>query len=127
MIRRHIEHLRTRPEHVRRTIAIGTSFGITAFIAVVWFSGLLVSGNLALAVPEIGGPTNTLAESSYVTPAPDIPSAFAKTGTAFTQLLGAAGVATATTAPAALIIEDRAPSTTPAVQRNSRGQTVIPF
>jgi hypothetical protein len=127
MIRHHVERLRAKPEHIRRRIAMGTSVGITGLVAGVWFVGILFSGKLTLAVPVIGGPSSTFADSGTGVPVPDVGAAAANTGNAFTQLLGAVGVATATTAPAALIVEDKVPTTTPTVQKNSQGQTVIPF
>ena len=125
-MRDYIERLRAKPEHIRRRIALGTSVGITGAVAGVWFLALIFSGNLSLAVPSVAAPTSVLAESSNAQ-APNLSGAFASTGSNFSQLLGAVGVATATTAPATLIIEDQTPSTTPVAEQNSMGQTVIPF
>ncbi len=126
-MRDHIERLRAKPEHIRRRIALGTSLGVTGVVAGVWAVALLFSGNLSLAVPSTAGPSGILVDSSTGGTAPNVPGALAQTGTRFNQLLGAVGVAVATTAPASLIIEDTVPSTTPRIQRNSVGQTVIPF
>ncbi len=34
----HVERLRAKPEHVRRRIAVGTTFGITGLVAILWES-----------------------------------------------------------------------------------------
>jgi hypothetical protein len=122
-----IERLRSKPEHVRQRVALGSAAGITGVVTMVWFLALTVSGNLSLAVPSADANSNaTLAQTA--TPAPDLSGALAQTQTGFNQLLGAAGVATATTAPAALTVEDVKPAKAPVTeQRNSEGQTVIPF
>lgn len=51
-IRDYIEHLRAKPEHVRRGIALGTSAGITALVVVGYLAALGSSGALALNQEE---------------------------------------------------------------------------
>ena len=34
----HIENLRAKPEHIRRRIAMGTAFGVTAIVFVFWLA-----------------------------------------------------------------------------------------
>lgn len=44
----HIEHLRSKPHHVRRRIAFTAAFSGAAMIAVVWFVGTTSAGIFAL-------------------------------------------------------------------------------
>ena len=115
-----IERLKSKPHHVRHRIAVGTSVGVTGVVAAGWLFALVFSGKLLLTPPTTGtGPDGTN---------PDVATAETQTSSGFNQLLGAVGVATATTAPASLTIVD-APKSTPAPkpERNSAGQVVIPF
>lgn len=41
-MKKYIEHLRTKPEHIRQRIALLTSFGITLVILMIWASSLNV-------------------------------------------------------------------------------------
>ncbi|MDB5258828.1 MAG: hypothetical protein JWO73_36 [Candidatus Taylorbacteria bacterium] len=41
-MKRHLENLRAKPDHVKRNIAFGTSLGITAIIFVFWVVSLTV-------------------------------------------------------------------------------------
>ena len=109
-----IERLKAKPEHIRRRIALGTTFGITGVVTAAWFFTLLFAGTLSLAIPStvIGG-NGTLAQADTNT----------EPKSNFSQLLGAVGISTAKPAPAALQIEDAAPTTT----QSSAQPTVIPF
>jgi hypothetical protein len=120
-----IERLRSKPEHIRHRVAYGAAAGVTAVVTATWLFALTLSGNLQLAVPTFSGSSDaSLAQGPT---APDLSGAVSQTQSGFAQLLGAAGLATATTAPASLRVEDVKPTTTPATQTNSLGQTVIPF
>ncbi len=127
-----IERLRAKPEHVRRRIAFGTTFGITGLITLVWVSAVVVSGNLALAVPELPGDTGTIAQAPTTDPnaalgaGAGIANVFDQTKTSLTQLLGAVGIATATTAPASLQTVDQA-EVAPQNSKVAPQATVIPF
>jgi hypothetical protein len=124
-MRNFVERLRNKPEHIRRRVAVGTAVGITGVVTATWLFGLTLSGNLALAVPKFDGNSDSVAGQ---TAAPNLSNAVTQTQAGFAQLLGAAGVATATTAPASLTVEDAKPAATQtAEQHNSMGQTVIPF
>ncbi len=113
-----IERLKAKPHHVRQRIAMGTSVGVTGVVAAGWLLTLVFSGHLTLnSAPASTGGTGS-----------DVSTAVSQTSTSFNQLLGAAGLATATTAPASLTIVDApAPDSSPKPERNSQGQTVIPF
>lgn len=41
-MKKYIEHLKTKPHHVRQRIALFTSLGITLLILVIWVSSLSV-------------------------------------------------------------------------------------
>jgi hypothetical protein len=136
-----IERLKAKPEHVRRRIALGTSLGITGVVATAWFFTLLFAGTLSLAIPptivgqnatladqsgtdgsaNAGGPAANVAGADAANPFGDAQPAQPKSN--LDQLLGAVGISTAPPAPAALQVEDAAPTTTaPAPE-----PTVIPF
>jgi hypothetical protein len=124
-IRDHVERLKAKPEHIRKRIAVGTSVGITGVVAVVWFFTLLFGGTLSLATPATVVQSNgTLAEvnSDGSTVNPGDANSVASANTGFSQLLGAVGISTAKSAPAALQVEDKAPAVATATQ-----PTVIPF
>ena len=40
----HIEYIKGKPHHVRRSVAFGVSGAFTAFVGLVWISGNLISG-----------------------------------------------------------------------------------
>ncbi len=114
-LRDYIEHLKTKPEHVRRRIALGSSAGITALVFVGWLAALGASGTLAFDAP---------AEN----PTSDLAAAAASTKSNFSSLLGAASAYTASpsgTAP--LTIVDGSASTTLDEKPAADDRTVIPF
>lgn len=120
----YIHTLKQKPEHVRRRIAVGTSVGITALVAVFWLAAMSSSGAFALS----NGPSGA---NGKQTPSAD---AFALSGTNsksnFSQLVGAVGAATgATTSPPSLTIVDGTTTSSydqPSANANPSG-TVIPF
>jgi hypothetical protein len=109
----HLEWLRSKPHHVRRQIAFGTSVAITALVAVGWLGALASSPRLALNSAPANG--NVLAE----------------TRTNFSDLVGAAGAAFgATSSPAAITVVDTKTSSTMDIERdnyNDTHETVIAF
>jgi hypothetical protein len=115
-MRDHIERLRAKPEHIRKRIAIGTSVGVTAVVALVWLTTLVTSGTLALNLVSPGG---NIAEGG----SGNVQGAVAETQTNFSQLLGAVGAISSSSTDPNLIIVDQAPTTTPA----NSNPTVIPF
>jgi hypothetical protein len=124
----YIGRLRTKPEHVRRRIAVGTAVGTTGVIAAVWLFILASSGTLLVSpVPSAANSAVLAAGTSQVQ------AVTAQTKSGFQQLLGAVGFASATTAPPSLHIVDTATSSDdsseqPTDQSPTGGnQTVIPF
>ncbi|HWH16179.1 MAG TPA: hypothetical protein VNU25_01185 [Candidatus Paceibacterota bacterium] len=117
----HVERLRQHPEPVRYRIAMGTAFAATALVAAGWAVALTTSGTLALKDPEpVAGPT----------PESELARSFSETGSAFSNLMGAAGAAfNATSSEAALrIIDTRTSSTIEEEEANAAASaTVIPF
>ena len=116
-IRDYIEDLRSRPEHIRRRIALGSSFGITALVGAGWLVALTSSGVLALSSPAQAPETR------------DLTTAVEKTQSSFSDLLGAAsafqGISDAV-APLT-IVDARASSTLDQPTDAMEGKTVIPF
>lgn len=62
----HIERVKGKPHHVRRKVAFGTAFGVTASIALLWFGFTLSAGTFALQ-------GTTFAESTGAAPAKPTP------------------------------------------------------
>jgi hypothetical protein len=128
-IEEHVAHLRSKPEHVRSRIVMGTSVGVTALVGVIWVAAMTSSGTFALG----NGPQD-VAQSDTQTPSSD---AFALSGTNvksnISQLVGAVNAATgATTSSPALTIVDgqttssfNQPTAQPA--NSNPTATVIPF
>ncbi|MFA7302180.1 MAG: hypothetical protein WC030_00310 [Candidatus Paceibacterota bacterium] len=58
----HVEHLKTKPHHVRRKVALGVAGGVTSLVAVLWL-GVSLSTN-AFAIQG-----STFAESTAQGPA----------------------------------------------------------
>jgi hypothetical protein len=115
-IRDYIEHLKSKPEHVRRRIAFGTSAGITGVVAVAWLVALSTSGTLALTSPEV---QNTA----------ELKTAVQETSSSFAELMGAASAyQSAAQGESELIIVDaQSSSTLDAPADPTEGKTVIPF
>lgn len=126
----HVERLRAQPEHVRHRIAIGTTFGITGIVAVVWLFGIVRSGSLELSpftqANSNGAPNSvngTVAASGDQTSNPS----------GISQLLGAVGASGGNSNPPSLTAEDV--STTSNTNQSAQqsvpptggNQTVIPF
>jgi hypothetical protein len=145
-MRDYIERLRSKPEHVRRRIALGATFGVTGIVTAVWFFGLLFGGSLSLGAPtasngdtgtlasanstDVSGNANSDSDSNVAGAAAANPfpaSSVAPTSAPrsnFASLLAAMGINTAPKPAPALQIEDAAPSSTPS---SSSGPTTIPF
>jgi hypothetical protein len=123
----YVERLRAKPEHIRRRIAVGTTVGVTGVVAAGWLTALVLSGSLALA--PVGASSSTLASAPGTT---QVVNAATQTQSSFTQLLGAVGLANASSAPASLNVVD-ASTTTPSTDGSEDdsptggNQTVIPF
>jgi hypothetical protein len=88
-----VHHLRTKPQHVRENIAIGTAGGITLVVAIGWLFATAASG--------------TFAWTDSPTADPQVHEAVAEGSNQFSDLLGAAGaVFGATSSPAEITIVD---------------------
>ena len=112
-VRDYIEHLRQKPEHVRRDIAVGASAAVTALVAGLYLVSLASSGALALSPGSAKAPSVAEAASADI----------------FSDLLGAAGAFRAAidgTASPITIIETES-DTTLAPSETGDGRTVIPF
>jgi hypothetical protein len=114
-----VSDLRKKPEHIRKRIAIGSSAGVTALVAIIWAATLSTNGTFALTsqpTPDSSG------EDAYVLGGTGVKSNFS-------QLLGAVGAAAgATTSPASLtIIDGETTSTFDAPPPSNASATVIPF
>lgn len=107
-----LEHLRAKPEHVRRQIAFTTASGVTLVVLAAWFISFTVSDTLAL--DSQGVPTNisTVSEGARED---------------FSTLLGAANAfqSTIEAGPGVEVVETNASSTLEANTSDER--TVIPF
>jgi hypothetical protein len=117
-----IERLKSKPEHIRRRIALGTAAGVTGVVTVMWAIALILSGNLAFTSAPNGTGTATLAAAGASTNADGTPIQPVPAKTNFSQLLGAVGISTQAPAAPALTPVDVAPPVATATQ-----PTVIPF
>ncbi len=60
----HIEHLKTKPEYIRKRIAFWSSFGVTAIIAMFWVSSFTAFGTRPSAtVSQVVNNASTPAQS----------------------------------------------------------------
>ena len=67
-IQSYIEHLRTKPEHIKKQIAFGGALGVTVIIFVFWIASITGAGNnagqaVASAVAKAGTPAQSLTAS----------------------------------------------------------------
>ncbi len=114
-IRDYIEHLKRKPVHVRKQIALGSSTALIAVVIVGWLTAFLSSDALALAPTDPG-----LDE--------DLAKATQETGNGFSELLGAASAfKTATEGGNGLVIVDGSASSTIQDAPAEDTRTVIPF
>ncbi|MBP9817115.1 MAG: hypothetical protein KBD05_03790 [Candidatus Pacebacteria bacterium] len=91
----YVEHLRAKPESVRRTIAFVAAAAIAAVVATGWMIALVSSGTLAIA------PVSSSEEAA---------SAFSETQQRFDELAGAASAFyTNQEAAGVTVVEDEAP------------------
>ncbi|MEK7554206.1 MAG: hypothetical protein AAB517_02450 [Patescibacteria group bacterium] len=112
-VSQHIEHIKSKPHHVRKRVAFGAAFAGTAFIALVWLVSSVGTGAFALKntsfADSIGQGNSVVTEESSNTSA----------------VAGAsAGLETNKDMPARIEIIDTASSTR---QSKKAEQTTIPF
>ncbi len=106
----HIERLRGKPHHVRKQIAYGGAFAISAVIGILWFGVSLASGSFALHPTSFAEATAGRAT-------------VAETGGGGEGVLAGAAASLSGAAPApAIEVVDVAPAPAPAPEA-----TVIPF
>jgi hypothetical protein len=114
-VRDYVEHLRSKPEHIRRRIALGSSLAIVAVIAVGWMIALGSSGTLALSAPTADDEANAALAASAK-----------ESANQFTNLLGAASAYQSSTGPGQVVIVNGASSST--LEKPAEDtRTVIPF
>lgn len=128
-LQQHLQTLREKPEHVRRRVAVGTSVGVTALVAVIWAGSLAATGALAIGGTGLSGSDTVEVEKQE--------GNFALSGTNinsnFSQLMGAVSAATkgTTSAPALRVIDGDTSSSfeqtaRPSNQNNTK-TTVLSF
>jgi len=117
-MKKYVTHLKAKPEHVRKRVAIGATAGVTALIAIVWITTLAHSGAFALAQdPSVIDKANSQ---------PQLATGGVKSSVE--QLLGAVGAAGATSsAPALTIIDNQSASTFAQPAPTSNNATVLSF
>jgi hypothetical protein len=110
----HIEHVRTRPHHIRRKVAFSAAGGITALVGLIWLSASLGTGVFAIAGSSFADQTK---QSALVTSGANDSNG---------GLAGAAAALpyTQASAPAHIEIIDTSTSTT--VGKKAE-QTTLPF
>ena len=118
-MRRHLENLKEKPEHVRHRVALGVSAGVTGLVAVVWLGAHVATGTFALSSPQ-AAPEDRAAATG-----------FADARGEFSQLMGAVGgtLGASSNEPALTIVDGNTTSTLtpPPSTQNQTDATVIPF
>ena len=108
----HIERIKEKPHHVRKRIAFGTATALSAFIALVWFTGSIATGAFAIQNPPIA------ADAAQA-------DAVATTSASGDQgLAGAAAAVQDTNAPAHIEIVD---TSVAAPTKTTSAPTILPF
>ncbi|MBY0110611.1 hypothetical protein K2Y00_01225 [Patescibacteria group bacterium] len=109
----YLETLRSKPEQVRRRIALGAAAGFTAVVAVGWMIALTTSGALSISSPESAA----------------VEASFAEGFGRYDDLAGAAGAMYQNTQNGASIsiVEEENSSTLDRSDANAPEATVIPF
>lgn len=113
-IAHHIEHIRTKPDHIRKQVALGVAAGVTALVALVWFVSTVAAGAFVIQGSSFAESASGSGNVATVGPS---------------EGTGLAGVAAAALGvpgpePAHIEIVDTKPA---AVATKKPEQTVIPF
>jgi len=112
----HINEIKQRPYDVRRNIALATAFGLTGFIALLWFVGVVATGTFAIQGSSFADSTK---QGSTLVASPSASGS---------SLLGAASAAFGLSrTPAHIEIVSSATSSTLSERGRQSEQTVIPF
>ncbi|MBU2103607.1 hypothetical protein KKD81_00035 [Patescibacteria group bacterium] len=116
-LQEHLDTLRAKPHHVRHSIALFSSVGITALVALGWVTALATSGTLALSDSPVKEETLQVKET------------FAQSKSAFSELMGAVGAVSNGTSgePAITVVDTRTTTTFDTKIENNTSKTVIPF
>ena len=103
-----VHHLRSKPQHIRQRIALGSAVGITLVVALGWLGAMTMNGSFSLAVASTPTVAVTTADSAT---SPE-PSSTNQTSP-FSQLMGAAGAAigATTSAPTISVVDTKTSST----------------
>jgi hypothetical protein len=109
-MRDYIEHLKRKPEHVRRQVALGVSGGVASLVFVGWAAMLVSSGALAL--------NNTPADTSFAKDAKETQAGLAGAAAALSSVLSDGGTVTAVEADVSSTMDD---------SQDTGEATVIPF
>lgn len=114
-MRRHIENLKQKPEHVRHRVALGVSAGFTGLVAVLWLTAHVATGTFVLSNPQAEPPAQVVDARGE-----------------FNSLVGAVGQALGTQPkdPELTVVKDGNTRTTigsEPVNQNQTNQEVIPF
>jgi len=115
-MRRHIENLKKKPEHVRHRMAIGLSAGVTGLVAFLWLAAHVATGTFALSSPQAAPPEQV-----------------ADARGEFSELVGAVGEtlgAKPSSEPELTIVDGNTTSTIAPVEPDNQNRTdreVIPF
>lgn len=111
--RDYVEHLKSKPEHVRQRVALASSGLITGLVVVGWLVALTSSGTLALS-----------SEPQY----DDITVASQESAEDFSNLLGAAGAfRTGLDGAGSVTVVETTESSTLEQEDSIGERTVIPF
>lgn len=109
----HIEHIKGKPHHIRKRVALGVATGVSGLVAFVWLAGNLSAGSFAIAGSSFDASTGQQAAIVVTTnEAGDVQG-----------LAGAAAALEDKKAPAHIEIVD----TTPAPVKKQSDQTILPF
>ena len=116
-MRRHLETLKRKPEHVRHMYALGASVAVTGLVAIVWLVGNAATGTFALSTSDSGEQSSTTSLTS--------------TNDSFSKLLGAVGATQGSSSQPQLTVVDGGTTSTlapaPAASQNQTSATAIPF
>jgi hypothetical protein len=111
----HIEHVKGKPHHVRRKVAVSAAILGSALIAFIWFSTNILAGSFAIKGSDFAIATGQ--EGSVATTSAEDTSGLAGAAAALPETRASSG-------PAAIEIVDTTPA--PAPQKAS-DQTILPF
>ncbi len=113
----HIDRIKQKPHDVRRQIALALAFGLTAFVAAVWFVAVVSTGTFAIQGASFADSTKSGAEL-VASPAASESSLLGAASAAFGYDQGPARIE---------IVSSETSSTMSDKNEPQAEQTVIPF